>query len=234
MPRTPKPTTAATQRKPGKRAGLDLQQIVDAARLIDVDALSMQSLADRLRVDRKALNYHVKDKQTLLGLVAMDAFSARFSGTDVTKADSWEDACRIYGMGFFEGVLGVGGLAEYLWFGGSVAAWALEPSEALFQRLNDAGFADETAVRLVAMLISMSLSHARDATQSSAEGDRPRTRALKAALRDAEPVTYKNLSRIAELGVDTYGNAQMEVMLGMLIAGARTLLEKSTAPPRLR
>ncbi len=234
MPRIRKPTAAATQRKPGKRAGLDLQQIVDAARLIDVDALSMQALADSLRVDRKALNYHVKDKQTLLSLVAMDAFSARFSGTDVADAASWEDACRIYGMGFFEGVLGVGGLAEYLWFGGSVAAWALEPSEALFQRLKDAGFADETAVRLVATLISMSLSHARDATQASAEGDRPRTRALKAALQDAEPVTYENLSRVVGLGVDTYGTTQMEVMLDMLIAGARTQLEKPATPMRKR
>ena len=225
MPRIRKPTTA-THRKPGKRAGLDLQQIVNAARLIDVEALSMQSLADSLSVDRKALNYHVKDKPTLLGLMAMDAFSARFSGTDVAEADSWEEACRIYGMGFFEGVLDVGGLADYLWFGGSVAAWALEPSEALFQRLKDAGFADETAVRLVAMLISLSLSHARDAAQAAAEGDRPRTRALKAALQDAEPAIYTNLSRVAELGVDTYGSTQMEVMLDMLIAGARTQLGK--------
>lgn len=227
MPRIRKPTTTTAQRKPGKRAGLDLRQIVDAARLIEVDALSMQSLADSLSVDRKALNYHVKDKPTLLGLMAMDAFSARFSGTDIAAADSWEDACRIYGMGFFEGVRSVGGLAEYLWFGGSVAAWALEPSEALFQRLKDAGFADEAAVRLVAMLISMSLSHARDAAQAVAEGDRPRTRALKAALRDAQPVAYTNLSRIAELGVDTYGTTQMEVMLDMLIAGARIRLEKT-------
>ena len=83
MPKTgtPKPQTP---RKPGKRAGLDLQKIVEAARLIDASELSMQSLADSLSVDRKALNYHVKDKQTLLGLVAMDTFSARFSGTDVS------------------------------------------------------------------------------------------------------------------------------------------------------
>lgn len=64
-------------------------------------------------------------------------------------------------MEFFEGVLAVGGLAEHLWFGGSVAAQALAPSEALFQHLKDAGFNDETATRVVAMLISMSLSHAR-------------------------------------------------------------------------
>lgn len=233
MPKTgtPKPQTP---RKPGKRAGLDLQKIVEAARLIDASELSMQSLADSLSVDRKALNYHVKDKQTLLGLVAMDTFSARFSGTDVSEAASWEEACRIYGMGFFEGVLGVGGLAEYLWFGGSVAAWALEPSEALFQRLHEAGFSDEGATRLVATLISMSLSHARDAAQAAAEGGRPRTRALKQALQDAEPSAYPNLRRIAELGVDTYGDTQMQAMLDMLINGARALLQETPPPRRQR
>ncbi len=229
MPSLRKPTTR-TARKPGKRAGLDLRQIVDAARTIQVDALSMQSLADHLRVDRKALNYHVKDKQTLLGLVAMDAFTARFSSTDVAQAATWEHACRIYGIGFFEGVRGVGGLADYLWFGGSVAAWALAPSEALFKRLGEAGFTDETATRLVATLISMSLSHARDAAQAEAEGARPRTRALQAALQDVEPHDHENLRRIAGLGVDTYGSRQMEVMLDMLIAGARALRDKENPP----
>ncbi|MCD9087105.1 hypothetical protein [Stenotrophomonas sp. SY1] len=233
MPRTAKPTTPA-QRKPGKRAGLDLQLIVEAARRLDANALSMQSLADSLSVDRKALNYHVKDKQTLLGLVAMDAFSARFSASDVAEAGSWEDACRIYGMGFYEGVRGVGGLAEYLWFGGSVAAWALAPSEVLFERLNAAGFTDEAATRLVATLISMSLSHARDAAQAAAEADRPRTRALKQALLEADPNAYANLRRIAELGVDTYGTSQMELMLDMLIAGARALLPNKSPARRQR
>ncbi|MGH8055323.1 MAG: hypothetical protein ACREP4_15540 [Stenotrophomonas sp.] len=190
----------------------------------------MQTLADSLRVDRKALNYHVKDKQTLLGLVAMDAFTARFSGADVRNAASWEDACKIYGMGFFEGVLGVGGLAEYLWFGGSIAAWALEPTEALFERLQCAGFADETATRLVSLLISMSLSHARDAAQATAEGGRPRIRALKGALLEEDPAAYPHLRRVADLGVNTYGSKQMEVMLDLLITGASARLERNESP----
>ncbi len=231
MPRTATPKTHA-QRRPGKRAGLDLHKIIAAARRIDAHALSMQSLADSLNVDRKALNYHVKDKQTLLGLVAMDTFQARFSARDVANAPDWEQACRIYGLGFFEGVLGVGGLAEYLWFGGSVAAWALAPSDVLFQQLHAAGFDDETATRLVAALISMSLAHARDATQAAAEGDRPRARALKQALQEADPTAHGHLRRIAALGVDTYGSRQIEVMLDLLIAGARDHLRTHPRPSR--
>lgn len=69
---------SSTRRSRGVRAGLDRRQIIDAARTLDPGAVTMQAVADVLGVDRKAVNHHVSDRETLLGLVAVDAFSEHF------------------------------------------------------------------------------------------------------------------------------------------------------------
>lgn len=211
-------------RAPGKRAGLDLDQIVKAARSIDVGELSMQSLADKLNVDRKALNYHVKDRQSLLQLVAQDAFSSRFVGTEVASASDWEDACRRYARKFTQGVLALGDLSEHLWFGEKLTAWSLEPVEALFGHLFAAGFREETATRLVTMLATICLGHARDIIQARNGSERPRPRFLKAALDDADTSAFENLRRISKLSINTYNDDQLNFSLDVFIRGALTML----------
>lgn len=213
----------------GERAGLDLQQIVQAGRSISPDMLSMQSLADALQVDRKALNYHVKDRQTLLGLVAMDAFSSHFAHSDIAAERDWQSACRTYAVGFVEGVLALGELADALWFGEPLTAMALQPTEALFAQLRAAGFEDAAVVRLVTMLASLCLSHVRDLNQALGEADRPRQRSLRAALNGADAAAFDNLNRVAQLGVDTYGREQLDFIIEVFVRGASTLL-----PPRRR
>lgn len=46
----------------GERAGLDLGQMVEAAKVFDVETLTIKSFATAMNVDRKALNYYVKDR----------------------------------------------------------------------------------------------------------------------------------------------------------------------------
>ncbi|GEB95603.1 hypothetical protein [Microbacterium lacticum] len=56
----------------------------------------MQEVANALGVDRKALNHHVTDRESLLELLAIDAFRTRFAEADVDLGDTWQDACRTY------------------------------------------------------------------------------------------------------------------------------------------
>lgn len=58
----------ATRRRQGVKAGLDLSKILSAASSIPVEDLTMQAVADRLGVDRKAVNHHVSDRETLIRL----------------------------------------------------------------------------------------------------------------------------------------------------------------------
>ncbi|WP_449221518.1 TetR/AcrR family transcriptional regulator C-terminal domain-containing protein [Tistrella mobilis] len=216
-------------RRPGKRAGLDLRQIVQAARQLDIADLSIQSLADRLNVDRKALHYHVKDRQSLFELVALDRFAERLTGEGVAAAEDWRDACRVYAREFVDSVTSLGELSEYLWFNEAVTAWALEPAEALFAQLNAAGFPDEDAVRMVTMLATLCLGHARDIVQAGRETERPRPRSLRAALSEAGPPGFPNLERIAGLGVDTYSAAQLAFSVEIFLEGAEAVLGRARA-----
>jgi TetR/AcrR family transcriptional regulator, tetracycline repressor protein len=125
-------------RRPGKRAGLDVDQIVAAARTLPLEDLSMQALADALTVDRKALHYHVKDRQSLFELVARDAFSQRLAQSGVADVGNWKDAARNYARSLAASAAALAELVDYLWFSDVMTDLPLEPVEALFKHLHEA------------------------------------------------------------------------------------------------
>ena len=94
-----------TVRSRGQRAGLDLDQIVETAQSFEVEDLTMQSLAKAMQVDRKALNYYVKDREALLTILAHKAFADEFSPDAIRAAEDWRDASRIYASSFLERAL---------------------------------------------------------------------------------------------------------------------------------
>ncbi len=214
-------------RSRGERAGLDLNQIVEAAQAFDVEALTMQSVANAMNVDRKALNYYVKDRQALLTMVAQRAFANVFSPDDVRAAEDWREASRVYAKRFFEGAASLGKLSEHLWFDEPLTVWSLEATESLFARLYEAGFPDEAATRLVTMLSTLSLGHARDVTQAASSAEKPRPKTVRAAIDRLDPGKFANLLRILEHGYDTYGDEQMEFSIDMVLVGAQTVLDES-------
>ncbi|WP_205953568.1 TetR/AcrR family transcriptional regulator C-terminal domain-containing protein [Pseudoxanthomonas winnipegensis] len=217
----------AVKRGRGIRAGLDLQLIVATAKGIDPAELSMQSIADALGVDRKALHKHVRDKETLLGLVAHDALADVFTSTDLAAAQDWRQACRLFAQGFVRAVVGLGALAEYLWFGeAEFGDWPTASAEALLGHLARAGFSDAAAVRFIVVLTTLCLGHARDVIQYRESRDqlRPRQRQVRNWLEKVQPEHYPHLVRIAELGLDTYGAEQLQFSVDLLVRGAEHLL----------
>jgi Tetracyclin repressor, C-terminal all-alpha domain. len=217
----------AAKRGRGIRAGLDLQKIVATAREIEPGQLSMQAIADVLRVDRKALHKHVQDRETLLGLVAHDALADVFTAKELAAAQDWRQACRLYADGFVRAVVGLGALAEHLWFGEmELGVWPADSAEALLRHLADAGFSDADGLRFVVVLTTLCLGHARDVIQyeQGGEQDRPRQRLVKDWLAKAGTEQYPRLLRISELGLDTYGAEQLRFSVELLIRGAEPLL----------
>lgn len=180
----------------------------------------MQSLADVLKVDRKALHYHVKDRQSLFELLARHTFSQRLMQTRVNDASDWKDACRIYGRDLAESASGLAELLDYLWFGDLMNDLPLEPVESMFAHLSAAGFTDEDAIRLMTALSTLCLGHARDLAQAHKEVAQTRRHLLQSVLSAQADCTFPNLERIASLGVDTYSSEQLTFSVELLIAGA--------------
>ncbi|WP_126243045.1 hypothetical protein [Burkholderia gladioli] len=209
----------------GERAGLDLLKIMEATRTLDAASISMQSLADVLSVDRKALHYHVKDRQSLLQLIAMDRFSRQFSDGDIIAAENWQEACRRFARGFVDGVLSIGSLAEHLWFGDLLMASVMKPGEALFEQFHKASFDDEVTIRLTTMLATICLGHARDIIQSQETSERPRAFSLARALEKTSENDLPNLRRISNIGLNTYTRQQLDFSVDVFISGAELFLE---------
>ena len=104
----------------------------------------MKAVADVLGVDRKALSYHVSDRDTLLGFVAADAVLTAFSEVEIAEAP-WQAVCRAYATGLTESVSAAGKLADHIRLTNATALTFLRPTEVLLGRLIQAGFSDETA-----------------------------------------------------------------------------------------
>lgn len=210
-------------RRPGKRAGLDVPQIIAAARTLPLEDLSMQSLADALKVDRKALHYHVKDRQSLFELLAHDTFSRKLSENGYSEVSDWKEACRIYARDLTASAAASAELVDYLWFGDLMYDVPLKPFETLFGFLYAAGFTDEESIRLMTALATLCLGHARDLAQAHKEQTRTRSRLLKSAL-NAQPASeFPNLERISSRNVDTYSGAQLTFSVDLILEGAQTL-----------
>ena len=118
-------------------------------------------------------------------------------------------------------------MVDYLWFGDMMTDLPLEPVETMFAQLNAEGFTDEEAIRLMTVLATLCLGHARDVAQAQNEGARTRRRLLKSALEAREDREFPNLERIASRNVDTYGTAQLAFSVELLLEGAEETLRNT-------
>jgi TetR/AcrR family tetracycline transcriptional repressor len=208
----------------GKHAGLERSQILDVARSLDPSTLTMKAVADRLGVDRKALHYYVKDRDTLLGLVAEDIFSASFSPTQITAHSRWQDACRDYAHGVARSAIAVGALSDHLRLDKLLITTMLETTEVVLGKLVAAGFDDETAVRSLALLTNICVAYARDIEASSRGAQHPRLDLLQGALKANPSRTFENLARIAASATDTYDHRQLDHSIDVFLRGTESLL----------
>ncbi|MFC1403404.1 TetR/AcrR family transcriptional regulator C-terminal domain-containing protein [Streptacidiphilus cavernicola] len=217
--------SAASQTPPARRGrgnsvGLGPKQIVDAARTLPPERLTMQAVANLLGVDRKAIHNHVPDREALATLVALDALAANSTDVQIPEDADWQTASRIYAYGLVDGVIAVGGLARHLSQGSPLTAQTLDGTEAVLARLIEAGFDQATAQRYMAALTNICLAFARDVIDAAQEGTATRLHYLQAALAERDADHFPHLSRIARQPEDTYDRQQLEFTLDIFLAGA--------------
>ena len=209
----------------GESAGIDLEQILTVAKSMPRSSLTMQSVANALGVDRKALYNYVPDRDGLLTLVALDAFAAQFATLDIARTSSWQGACTAFAQAFGRGIVAAEDLSDHLWFSEALTSWFLEPTELLFDKLAQAGFDDDLSIRAVTLLTTIALGHARDVTQATAGAGRPGRRSLLRALAPRDPDRYPNLTRIAQNGENTYESEQLRFALEVFAHGVAAELD---------
>lgn len=212
------------QRGRGVKAGIDLARIVSVASSIAPDALTMQAVADRLGVDRKAVNHHVPDRETLLGLVAVEAFTRSFATVHIPDDCDWREASRIYGRGIASAVAALGPLARQARVGVSGDALLLAATEALLAKLIDGGLDPETGLRAVSMLSDIGDAHGKGGAAMAGGSAGQRDQWLREVL-DALPNTNpRYLGEAARSRIDTYDDRQLEVSIEIFIRGVEGLI----------
>jgi AcrR family transcriptional regulator len=150
------------RRSRGKRAGIDSESIVEAARTLDPSSITMQAVADRLGVTRKALHHHVSDRDGLIEMVAADRFARLFSNTDLKAGTSWQGSCALFADAMVKSLLATGELTAHLRFGRSTNLFAMPPTAVAFDCLIAAGFDEPTAAQGLAALASLCTGYAQN------------------------------------------------------------------------
>lgn len=213
-------------RQQGRHAGLDRQQIAQAARGINPESLSIQAVANVLGVDRKAVNYHVTNLGGLLELVALDAFSMHFADIDLSSAKNWKQACRDYAFALHDGLVATGGLVSYFRFQDPGDLSMLGPADFVMQKLYEAGFTDEQVGDAIILIVNVAMSAARDDVMVASAGTHPQVPIILDALRDAYPRRFPALQRAmtSDPGVAPYGPRQLEASMKIVTCGLEALL----------
>ncbi|CAL4859150.1 TetR/AcrR family transcriptional regulator C-terminal domain-containing protein [Microbacterium sp. MM2322] len=215
--------TGTSRRGRGTRAGLDRDRILTAARDLDPATLTMQQVADALGVDRKALNHHVTDRESLLEMLAVDAFRRRFASSESDLGTTWQDACRGYARAVTSSLMDIGTWVGHLPFATPDDLAIVEPAEEVASRLREAGFDLETTSRGMHLLMSICQGFAREVVASGYSAQDPQVAHLRDAL-GSSAGGYPVLRELVDAAFDNHGEAQLRFNVDAFIAGMERLL----------
>jgi TetR/AcrR family transcriptional regulator, tetracycline repressor protein len=228
MPTADTVNSGSRGRKRGGPRRVDRARIIEAAKSLDPQTLTMQAVADVLGVDRKALNYHVTDRDNLLRLVAEDSFESAFAdnfgiyfSVPENVAADWRDALRAWAVAVRDSLAANGVLAAYYRITTDNLA-IFEPVELVLKRLRDAGFDETTASRSVLLATHLAMAVGRDIVMENQLGVHPQVSEVRRLLAEAEEGDgYPGMRGMAatELNGPADIGAQFEFEIDILIQG---------------
>lgn len=215
--------TSPVARRRGRPARIDRDRIIAAALGMDPSQVTMQSVADRLGVDRSAVHYHVKSKGELQALVAEAALNAAIRVPELPDGADWRDV-----LAAFAETMRRAGLAEaeytphlkgHLWF----PERGLRLTERVLDALVAAGLTAEEAAQVFVLLVRVVVSATRDEAQARLHGDHP---ALVEPARQVD-AAHTEVPAMARFVTDVAGldaDAQFAFSLSFVVAGVEDLL----------
>lgn len=190
---------------------------------MDPATLTMQAVAEELGVDRKALNYHVSDRDGLLELVALETLQLEVSEARMPSGD-WRDASRTFAYGIRDGMVRTGALFEYVRLPATGGLSAFAPAERYAEILLAAGFSEEQTARAIGFVAEFVFSAARDAVMIARNGGvHPQTTEVDRALESAPAGEHQILRGLRRYQFAP-GDAQLDFDLNIFIAGMERLL----------
>ncbi len=196
-------TTGSRGRQRGGPRRIRRADIVEAARTLPPEKMTMQAVADELGVDRKALNYHVVNREGLFRLVAADVFEENFRAVEIESETDWRGALRAWAEAVRAGTVATGALATYYRIDRDDLT-VLRPAEAVLASMSGAGFAAETAGRSLIFVTSFAMAAGRDAVLVALPGGHPQGTELRRAFEEnADAEGYTSLRGLAAAGLNT-------------------------------
>jgi AcrR family transcriptional regulator len=229
-------TTGSKGRKRGGPLRISQSMIVDAARGMDPQTLTMQAVADELGVDRKALNYHVTDREGLLRLLASDVFESSFAeafqpyfdAAGVTADTDWRTAIRTWATTVRDSMVATGVVSNFYRLNSDTLA-VFEPAEFVLQRMLAAGFDLPTAGRGLAFVTHFAMAIGRDIVMERQLGEHPQGPEVRRLLeRGGDEAGYEAFRGLAALDINGPQDIehQFEFELNVFIAGMAAQLEQ--------
>lgn len=223
-------TTRESARGRGQQAGLSLELIIATALEITEQPLTMQAVADRLGVNRKAINYHVSDRETLVTLVSTERFLRSLETADVGTADTWQGACRAFARGIWNNIVSTGELIDAVRLDGDLTLRLLQPAESILTLLLEAGFDIETAARGFSILITSTIAHAREHVASKIEATAPvgiQDHLWKMSQNDAfSAETTPHLMELMRSDFQPLDRQQLALALDLWVGGMEAVLAR--------
>ncbi|GAA1645297.1 TetR/AcrR family transcriptional regulator C-terminal domain-containing protein [Actinoplanes couchii] len=223
MPETRRP-------RRGRPARIDRARIVAVARTMDPETLTMQAVAEELGVDRKALNYHVSDRDGLLELVALDVLRSQPDMPVPQPGDDWRQALRAFAVAMHDGMVGMGALFEYTRMPLAAGLGPLESGEQMLAILTGAGFSGEDAARTVTLITQFVYISARDAILATRHGGtHPQVSGIRDLLDSAPGDRMPHMREFAHLPLSGH-RSQLDFDLDIVISGLDLRLESARPP----
>lgn len=213
----------------GDRAGLSLSGILEAARELGPQRITVKAVADRLGVDRAAVHHHVSDLHGLRRLVAGDAVSLRLTPLSIPDGLGWREACRLLALSIHEAVIAADGLAAYVHLS-DMSIGGLRPVEQTLRIMVAAGFDDESAARCLASLATLSSACARERLLSWTQDGHPHVPAMRRALDEgAGSSALPTLDRLVRADLVSIDDRQLRTSLDLMLDGMEALLTRLTS-----
>jgi AcrR family transcriptional regulator len=219
------PAAVPVHRGRGARAGIDRSRIAETARSLEPRSLTVQAVADELGVDRKAIHYHVSDREGLLRLAAQATFQSHFAAFTLDPASDWREAVASWARAIRDSLIATGSLADYFRLARGADDPLLGSIDALLRILLDAGFAEKTALRGLVFLTGLAIGSARDIVIHQAEGGHPQMAEVARALSEAPSGVFPTLRSVGETRPIGYEPEQFDFNLRVFVQGMEQELE---------
>jgi AcrR family transcriptional regulator len=214
--------------RPGRPPRIGTAEIIAAARALDPRKLTMQAVAQELQVERSAVNYHVKDREQLLELVAADIFRSEVERFDLQGSTDWQQVLRDLGRALRNATIKSGVLHSYLRLPDAVGETVLRSIEKIVLILRSQGFAEEDIVRALTFVSQFAFASARDTlmvrTEQVHPQVHPQVRSIQELLASMDPAEAPTVRRLAS-SWDTDSEEQFDFNLDILVEGMKKRLE---------